>query len=90
MLADADAERLKMAHTEFERARRRVWLERVRVGLEHRRAMRKIDEDIARVRLERDRLVRAAVKKGASYRQVASALGLSHSRIQQIVKAGPK
>ncbi len=52
--------------------------------------MRKIDEDVARVRLERDRLVRAAVKKGASYRQVAAALGLSHSRVQQIVNAGPK
>jgi hypothetical protein len=88
VIADADAERLRNAHREFERARSRVWIERVRVGLEHRRAMRKIDEDVARVRLERDRLVRAAVKKGASYRQVASALGLSHSRIQQIVAGG--
>jgi hypothetical protein len=90
VIADADAERLRKAHSEFERARGRVWIERVRVGLEYRRAMRKIDEDVARVRLERDRLVRSAVKRGASYRQVAAALGLSHSRVQQIVNAGPK
>jgi DNA-directed RNA polymerase specialized sigma subunit len=90
VIADADAQRLRKAHTAFERARGRIWIERVRVGLEYRRAMRKIDEDVARVRLERDRLVLSAVKKGASYRQVAAALGLSHSRIQQIVKAGPK
>jgi hypothetical protein len=90
VLPDADAELLRKANAEFEHARGRVWVERVRVGLEYRRAMRKIDEDVARVRLKRDRLVRAAVKKGASYRQVAAALGLSHSRIQQIVNAPSK
>jgi hypothetical protein len=90
VIADADAERLRRAHAEFERVRSRTWIERVRVGLEYRRGMRKIDEDVARVRLERDRLVRAAVKKGASYRQVAAALGLSHSRIQQIVNTPSK
>lgn len=90
MIDEADAKRLRDAHSVFQRARGRVWIERVRVGLEYRRAMRKIDEDVARVRLERDRLVRKAVQKGASYRQVAAALGLSHSRIQQIVNSSPK
>jgi hypothetical protein len=85
VITEAQAKRLRKAHTEFERARGHVWIERVRVGLEYRRAMRKIDEDVALVRLERDEAVRAAVKKGASYRQVAAAMGLSHSRIQQIV-----
>jgi hypothetical protein len=87
VIADDEAKRLREAHSDFERARGRVWIERVRVGLEYRRAMQKIDEDVARVRLERDQAVRAAVKKGASYRQVAAAMGLSHSRIQQIVKS---
>lgn len=90
MIADAEAERLRKAHAEFEHARSRTWIERVRVGLEYRRAMRRVDEDTARVRLERDRLIREAVKRGASYRQVAAVLGLSHSRIQQIVNAGPR
>jgi hypothetical protein len=90
VIAEADAQRLRKAHAEFDRARSRMWIERVRVGLEYRRAMRKIDEDVAQARLERDRLVRAAVKKGASYRQVAAALGLSHSRIQQIVNSPAK
>jgi DNA-binding NarL/FixJ family response regulator len=78
---------LRNAHAEFERARGRVWLERVRVGLEYRRAMREIDEGVAHVRLQRDRRVREAVAGGASYREVARALGLSHSRVQQIVNS---
>jgi hypothetical protein len=90
VIAEADADRLRGAHREFERARGRVWVERVRVGLEYRRAMRGIDEDVARVRLERDRLIRRAVAAGASYREVARALGLSHSRIQQIVNSASK
>ena len=87
MISDRDAERLSRAHREFGRARDRSWLERVRVGLEHRRAMRAIDENVARVRLERDRLIREVVGGGASYREVARSLGLSHSRIQQIVNS---
>ena len=87
MISEKDTARLRRAHTEFERARGRVWIERVRVGLEYRRAMRRIDDDVARVRLERDRLVRDTVAAGASYREVARALGLSHSRIQQVVKS---
>lgn len=87
VINDARARRLSEAHAEFERARGRVWLERVRVGLEYRRAMRRIDDEVARVRLERDRLVRDAVACGASYREVARVLGLSHSRVQQIVNA---
>jgi DNA invertase Pin-like site-specific DNA recombinase len=90
MIAEAEAERLKKAHAAFERARGRVWVEKVRVGLEYRRAMRRIDEDVARVRLERDRLIRKAVAAGGSYREVARELGLSHSRIQQIVNSTSK
>ncbi len=88
MIADSASAELRRRHQEFERVRARVWLERVRVGLEYRRAMRRIDEGVARARLERDRGVREAVAAGASYREVARALGLSHSRIQQIVNEG--
>jgi transposase len=52
--------------------------------------MRKIDDQVARVRLERDRLVRKAVAAGASYREVARVMRLSHSRIQQIVNSSSK
>ncbi len=90
MIADLEAKRLREAHTAFERARGRVWVDRVRVGLEYRRAMRRIDEDVARVRLERDRTIRDAVAEGGSYREVARVLGLSHSRIQQIVNSTSK
>ena len=85
-----EADRLRKAHAAFERARGRVWVERIRVGLEHRRALRRIDEEVARVRLERDGLIRDAVAAGGSYREVAGALGLSHSRIQQIVNSTSK
>jgi hypothetical protein len=78
---------LRSAHNDFERTRDRVWLERVRVGLEYRRAMRDVDESVARARAERDQRVRKAVEAGGSYREVARAIGLSHSRIQQIVNA---
>jgi hypothetical protein len=90
MIAEMEAERLRKAHADFERARSRVWVERVRVGLDHRRAMRQIDEGVTGARLVRDRLVRQSVAAGASYREVARALGLSHSRIQQIVKSASK
>jgi hypothetical protein len=85
-----EAERLRKAHSDFEHARSRVWIEKVRVGLEYRRAMRGIDEEVSRVRLVRDRLIRQAVEGGGSYREVARELGLSHSRIQQIVKTPSK
>jgi hypothetical protein len=88
VLPDAAATELREAHQGFERARSRVWLERIRIGLEYRRAMREVEEGPARARQDRDRLVRSAVEGGASYREVAGALGLSHSRIQQIVNEG--
>jgi hypothetical protein len=88
MLAEATAQRIRDAHEGFERARSRVWLQRVRAGLEYRRAMRQIDEGVARERIERDRLIRKASSAGASYRELGRALGLSHSRIQQIVNDG--
>ena len=88
MLTDESAEVIREAHAGFERARGRVWLERIRVGLEYRRGLREIEEGVARVRRERDARIREAVAGGASYREVGKALGLSHSRIQQIVNAG--
>jgi DNA invertase Pin-like site-specific DNA recombinase len=90
MISDDAAEDLRSAHAEFERLRGRAWLDRVRIGLEYRRAMRGVEEGISRVRQERDRRVREAVGGGASYREVARALGLSHSRVQQIVNEGRK
>ena len=88
MLPDGATEALREAHAEFEQVRGRVWLERVRVGLEHRRGMREIEEGVARARLRRDQLIREAVEGGASYREVARAIGLSHSRVQQVVNEG--
>jgi hypothetical protein len=85
MLEEAAAEAIREAHDGFERARSRVWLERIRVGLEYRRAMREIEDGVARARADRDRRIRDAVAGGASYREVARAVGLSHSRIQQVV-----
>ncbi len=79
---------MRDAHQGFERARGRAWLERIRVGLEYRRGLREIEEGVAAARRERDDRVRKAVAGGASYREVARALGLSHSRIQQIVNEG--
>jgi hypothetical protein len=90
MLTDETAEAIREAHDGFEKARGRVWLERIRVGLEYRRGLREIEEGIARVRRERDARIREAVGAGASYREVGKALGLSHSRIQQIVNASPE
>jgi hypothetical protein len=87
MLTDETAEEIREAHEGFERARGRVWLERIRVGLEYRRGLREIEEGVARVRQDRDCKVREAVAGGASYRELGKALGLSHSRIQQIVNA---
>jgi hypothetical protein len=90
VIHDLEAERLRKAHSDFAHARSRVWIEKVRVGLEYRRAMRQVDEEVTRVRLVRDRLIRQAVKGGSSYREVARELGLSHSRIQQIVNSTSK
>jgi DNA invertase Pin-like site-specific DNA recombinase len=88
VLAEEATAGLRKAHRGFERARSRVWLRRIKAGLDYRRAIREIDEEVARERGERDRLIRETVAAGASYREVARALGLSHSRIQQIVNAG--
>ena len=88
MIDDVTRAELREAHRGFERAREHVWLERIRVGLEYRRAMREVDESVTRMRSGRDDRVRRAVESGASYREVARALGLSHSRVQQIVNAG--
>ena len=88
MLPESTASAARDAHEGFERARSRAWLERIRVGLEYRRGLREIEEGVATARRERDDRVREAVADGASYREVARALGLSHSRIQQIVNDG--
>lgn len=86
--AATSAARAREAHEAFERARGRVWLDRVRAGLDYRRALRGIDEAVVHARAERDRLIRDAVAAGGSYREVARALGISHSRVQQIVNEG--
>ena len=90
MIGETETAELRAAHRDFERTRDRVWLERVRVGLEYRRAMREVEDRVAKVRLDRDRRIRQAVAAGGSYREVARALGLSHSRVQQIVNQGGK
>jgi hypothetical protein len=90
MIAEMEMERLRKSHADFQRARSRAWVERVRVGIDHRRAMRQIDEGVTQARMVRDRLIRQSVAAGASYREVARALGLSHSRIQQIVNSPSK
>ena len=90
MLSDGAANEIREAQQGFERARSRVWLDRIRVGLEYRRAMRQVEEGVTNSRLERDRRIREAVAGGASYREVGRALGLSHSRIQQIVNEGKR
>lgn len=89
VLPSAAASAINDAHRDFERARSRAWLERIRVGLEYRRSLRAVEDGVAAARRERDELVRNAVSDGASYREVARALGLSHSRIQQIVNESP-
>jgi DNA-directed RNA polymerase specialized sigma24 family protein len=53
--------------------------------LVERTAKRFPDEDAARLRREkRDKAIRAAVADGMSYREIAAAIGLSHSRVAQI------
>jgi DNA invertase Pin-like site-specific DNA recombinase len=88
MISERTADRVLEANRGFERLRDRVWLERVRVGLEYRRGMREIEDGIVQAKLERDRAIRDAVEAGGSYREVARAAGLSHSRVQQIVNEG--
>jgi hypothetical protein len=87
---DTASDAVREAQLAFERARSRAWLDRVRVGLEYRRALREVEDGVARARAERDRRVREAVEAGASYRRVARELGLSHSRVQQIVNASSR
>jgi hypothetical protein len=85
VIASDRVRRLDDAQRDFERARERVWIERVGAGLAYRRALREIDEAVRDARLRRDAAVIDAVASGGSYREVARALGLSHSRVQQIV-----
>ncbi len=85
MLPEQTATAIRDAHEGFERARSRAWLERIRAGLEYRRGLRLIEEGVAGRRQERDRRISEAAAAGASYRELGRALGLSHSRIQQIV-----
>jgi hypothetical protein len=84
-LARQRGERIARSQQVYEGARGRVWMERIGAGLAHRRALRAIDERVREARDRRDRAVLDAVEAGASYREVARAAGLSHSRVQQIV-----
>ena len=79
---------LRDKHSAYKEARDHIWVERIGAGLRDRREMREIDDRVGTLRAERDDAIRRAVSAGASYRQVAGALGLSHSRIQQIVNEG--
>lgn len=85
MVTDPDADRLAGLQRDYEGARDRVWVDRIGAGLAYRRSLREIEERVRAAREERDRAVVAAVEAGGSYREVARALHLSHSRIQQIV-----
>jgi hypothetical protein len=75
VLSDAQARRLRERHRDYKQAHDRVWLERIRAGLAYRRAMREIDEAVQRRRARRDESIRESVGAGASYREVARALG---------------
>ena len=88
MLNETTTAQLQEANRSFERTRDRVWLERVRVGLEYRRGLREVEENVVQAKIQRDRSIRDAVAAGGSYREVARAAGLSHSRVQQIVNEG--
>ena len=46
--------------------------------------------ELARTRQARDDAVCAAVADGMSYREVAATIGLSHSRVAQIVTTRPR
>ena len=85
MIADRESERLDELQQAYVGTRDRVWVDRIGAGLAYRRALREIEEHVRAAREERDRAVVAAVDAGGSYREVARALGLSHSRVQQIV-----
>ena len=87
MIAERDSERLAGLQRDYEGVRDRVWVERIGAGLAYRRALREIEEGVRSAREQRDRAVVAAVEAGGSYREVARAIGLSHSRVQQIVGA---
>lgn len=87
MTADLPAERLSELQSAFEVVRDRIWLDRIGAGLAYRRALREIEEQVAEARRARDLAVQDAVASGGSYREVARAIGLSHSRVQQIVGA---
>jgi hypothetical protein len=66
-------------------------LSRDRLFLVERSAKRFPDEDAAKLRRERrDNTIRAAVDDGMSYREVGAAIGLSHSRVAQIVTSQPR
>ena len=85
VIAKSKAKALAGAQRDYEGARDRMWVDRIGAGLAYRRALREIDERVHEARSRRDRAVVEAVEAGGSYREVAGALGLSHSRVQQIV-----
>ncbi len=87
MLVATSDDLLAEAQRRYESARERVWLDRIGAGLAYRRALREIKESVEAARVARDRSVVDAVRAGGSYRSVARAAGLSHSRVQQIVNA---
>ncbi len=85
MIEKQRAKELAGAQRDYAGARDRMWVDRIGAGLAYRRSLREIEEKVHGAREERDSAVLEAVEAGGSYREVAKALGLSHSRVQQIV-----
>ncbi len=86
-IAEDRAEQLLELQRDFEQTRDRVWVDRIGAGIAYRQALREIDQRVDLTRRARDTAVVDAVEAGGSYREVGRALGLSHSRVQQIVNA---
>lgn len=87
MISEAEKKRLRRVQGDYEGTRERVWVDRIGAGLAYRRSLREIEERVQTAREDRDQMVLDAVEAGGSYREVAAAVGISHSRVQQIVGA---
>lgn len=52
------------------------------------RRLRAVAERAGRLVAERDRLIRSAVRSGASLREVARLVGMSHSGVKRVIDRG--
>lgn len=55
---------------------------------DHRRALKRAADKYANARANRDEAIRAASAGGLSYRAIGEIVGLSYSRVMQIVRSG--